>query len=121
METKILQCKVRKDFYKFKTINMEKLDIYRDCWYCDNIVTNPDAIGLLYLGTPRCFVVAPSKREFYFGDYESFEQSAVVEWLDGGNVSANDQERVLTLLWNFSVRQEQMEEEMAEEWDEEFL
>ena len=40
---------------------MENLDIYRDCWYCDNIVTNPDKIGLLYLGSPRCFVVAPRK------------------------------------------------------------
>lgn len=95
---------------------MSNIDIYRDCWYCDNIINNPDKIGLLYLGNPRCFVVAPSKREFYCGDYDSFEESAVVEWLDGKDVPTHEQERVLTLLWNFSVHQELLEEEMANEF-----
>ena len=96
------------------------IDIYdcRNCWYCDNIVSHPEFVGLLYLDFPRCFVLVRNKDE-YFGakDYDTFMANSVVEvnWLDPNDrVSDDEKEAVLIKLWNFSVKQEEKEEELYE-------
>lgn len=86
---------------------------YAGCWYCDNIIDHPEQIGLLHLGFPRCFVLIPSSEDFYFSDFESFLETARVNWLDPGDKGTPRQQReVLELLWNFSIEQENKEDEL---------
>jgi hypothetical protein len=96
---------------------------YAGCWYCDNIIDHPDQVGLLYLGFPRCFVLIPSSKEFYFSTYKDFINGASeINWLDPKdicNYSEYDKEKVLTLLWNFSVEQEAKDEELYNKSNEE--
>lgn len=94
---------------------------YTNCFYCDNLIAHPDIVGLLYLGFPRCFVLVRNKDE-YFGarDYDTFMAKSVVEvnWLDPSErASKADKEAVLIKLWNFSVAQEDMEDELYEQND----
>ena len=90
-----------------------KEDNYVGCWYCDNIIDHPEQVGLLHLGFPRCFVLIPSSGEFYFSTFESFLQMAQVNWLDPSDCGTPQEQReVLRLLWNFSVRQEEREDEL---------
>ena len=58
-------------------------------------------------------------KDEYFGarDYDTFMANSVVEvnWLDPNDrVSDEDKEAVLIKLWNFSVKQEEAEEELYE-------
>lgn len=86
---------------------------YVGCWYCDNILDHPEQVGLLHLGFPRCFVLIPNSRDFYFSTFDSFLKVAKVNWLDPSDKgSAKEQEEVLIRLWNFSVEQESKEEEL---------
>ena len=90
-----------------------KEDNYVGCWYCDNIIDHPEQVGLLHLGFPRCFVLIPSSGEFYFSTFESFRQMAQVNWLDPSDCgTAKEQKEVLVKLWNFSVEQEEREDEL---------
>lgn len=90
-----------------------KEDNYVGCWYCDNIIDHPEQVGLLHLGFPRCFVLIPSSGEFYFSTFESFLQMTQVNWLDPSDCGTPQEQReVLRLLWNFSVRQEEREDEL---------
>lgn len=87
-----------------------------NCFYCDNIVSQPDVVGLLYLGFPRCFVLIPNA--FYeFKSYEDFVNGAIkINWLDPNEPRTKDEEvEVLTKLWNFSVLQEREEERLYDE------
>lgn len=94
---------------------------YIGCWYCDNILDHPDQVGLLHLGFPRCFVLIPNSKEFYFSTFESFLQMAQVNWLDPKDSGTKkEQEDVLIKLWNFSVEQENKEEELYGDYSEEF-
>ena len=97
---------------------MEK---YKHCFYCDNILTEPHQVGLLYLDFPRCFVQIPDSEEFYFGTFEEFLDGKKngfvrINWLDP-NDGATQEERneVLRTLWNFSILQEEKEENWGEE------
>ncbi|MEG1587002.1 MAG: hypothetical protein RR346_09010 [Bacteroidales bacterium] len=92
---------------------------YAGCWYCDNMIDHPEQIGLLHLGFPRCFVVIPSKSEFFWSDYDQFRnQICKINWLDPNDKGTEqEQDEVLSLLWNFSVEQEKLEEEMAQEYN----
>ena len=53
--------------------------------------------------------------EFQFSTYEQFVNGLCqVNWLDPSDKpSEEEKKRVLTLLWNFSVEQEQKEEELS--------
>lgn len=97
-----------------------KNDKYTACWYCDNILDHPEQVGLLYLGFPRCFVLIPNSRDFYFSTFEKFVNGASqINWLDPSDKgSSREQKEVLTLLWNFSIEQENKEEELYEEREE---
>lgn len=87
------------------------------CWCCDNIIDHPEQVGLLYLGFPRCFVLIPSSKEFYFSTYEEFVDGlSQVNWLDPSDKGTEpEREEVLRTLWNFSVEQESREEELYQE------
>ena len=86
---------------------------YTGCWYCDNIIDHPEQVGLLHLGFPRCFVLIPNRREFQFSTFESFLKMAKVNWLDPSDKGTEkEQKEVLELLWDFSVEQENKEEEL---------
>ena len=104
----------------YPTKIFEPMDVYdyKNCWYCDNIVAHPEFVGLLYLDFPRCFVLVRNKDEYYGAkDYDRFMANSVVEvnWLDPNDrVSAEEKEAVLIKLWNFSVKQEEAEEELYE-------
>ncbi len=81
---------------------MTKEEYCFNCFYCDNIVSQPDVVGLLYLGFPRCFVLIPN--EFVkFRTYEEFVNGAVqINWLDPNEPRTKKEEvEVLTKLWNF--------------------
>lgn len=90
---------------------------YIGCWYCDNIIDHPGQIGLLHLGFPRCFVLIPSEAEFYFSTFEQFINGvSEINWLDPSDKGTpEEQQRVLEMLWNFSVEQEEEEERLYEE------
>jgi hypothetical protein len=96
---------------------MGKEQQYVGCWYCDNILDHPEQVGLLHLGFPRRFVLIPNSEQFYFSTYEEFINGLVeVNWLDPSDQGTKqEQEHVLTLLWNFSVEQEAEEERLYEE------
>lgn len=81
---------------------------YAACWYCDNTIDHPEQVGLLYLGFPRCFVLIPSSKEFYFSTFEEFVGGiSQVNWLDPSDKGTElEREEVLRTLWNFSVEQE---------------
>lgn len=87
---------------------------YAGCWYCDNIIDHSKQVGLLHLGFPRCFVLIPNSGEFYFSTFEEFKEALCeVNWLDPNDKGTiKEQEAVLELLWNFSVEQEEREEEL---------
>lgn len=94
---------------------------YIGCWYCDNIIDHPEQIGLLYLGFPRCFVLIPSSFEFYFSTFEEFRVGlSAINWLDPTDKGTHEeQEKVLNLLWNFSIEQEK-EDEIREYEDDDY-
>lgn len=87
---------------------------YTACWYCDNIVDHPDQIGLLHLGFPRCFVLIPSYGDFYFSTLDEFISGATqINWLDPSDKGTpNEQRKVLKTLLEFSLEQEEKEEEL---------
>lgn len=87
---------------------------YIGCWYCDNIIDHPEQVGLLHLGFPRCFVLIPNSKEFYFSTFESFlEGLSEINWLDPSDKGTpEEQTEVLIKLWNFSIEQEEKEEEL---------
>lgn len=91
---------------------------YPGCWWCDNLIDHAGQTGLLHLGFPRCFVLLRDSSEFYFSDYDHFiSHISEVNWLDPSDKGTpEEQERVLTMLWNFSVEQEEEEERMGEEY-----
>lgn len=90
-----------------------KEDEYIGCWYCDNIIDHPEQIGLLHLGFPRCFVLVPNSEKFHFSTFEDFLEYAKPNWLDPSDPGTpEEQEEVLIRLWNFSVEQEEKEEEL---------
>lgn len=92
---------------------------YIGCWYCDNIIDHPEQVGLLHLGFPRCFVLIPNSGEFYFSTFEKFKNGLCeVNWLDPQDKGTpEEREEVLRLLWNFSIEQEEMEEELYSDGD----
>lgn len=95
---------------------MDKKKYCFNCFYCDNIVSQPDVVGLLYLGFPRCFVLIPN--DFIeFRTFEDFINGVVqINWLDPNEPrTKKEEEEVLTRLWNFSVYQEEEEERLAQE------
>ena len=88
---------------------------YPGCWYCDNLLDYPRQIGLLHLGFPRCFVLMKSDADFYYcRNFEEWKSmTAQINWLDPSDRgTATEQEEVLINLWNFSIEQEAMEEEL---------
>lgn len=95
---------------------MEKEIKYPGCYYCDNIIDYPDHFGLLHLGFPRCFIVVRNMDEFLYCDYEGFCRAiADIQWLDPSETwSKREKEAVVVKLWNFSVEQERLEDEMYE-------
>lgn len=89
---------------------------YVACWYCDNIVDHPEQVGLLHLSFPRCFVLIPNSCDFAFADFDEFLKIARVNWLDPSDKGTPEEQRiVLELLYNFSVEQEELEENLAQE------
>ena len=97
-----------------KEMNEQK---FIGCWYCDNIIDHPDQIGLLHLGFPRCFVLIPNSKEFYFSTYDEFIKGvSEINWLDPEdikNYSEKEKEEILIKLWNFSIAQEMEEENLS--------
>lgn len=93
------------------------IDIFdtTNCWYCDNIVDHPDQIGLLHLDFPRCFVLIPDNTAFELSSYEDFyNEYCRINWLDPSeNASEKEKRNVLDRLWNFLVKQEKKEEDLA--------
>lgn len=86
---------------------------YIGCWYCDNILDHPEQVGLLHLGFPRCFVLIPNANDFYFSTFDEFLEYAKPNWLDPKDKGTpEEQMKVLELLWNFSVDQENKEEKL---------
>lgn len=92
----------------------EKEIKYPGCYYCDNIIDYPSHFGLLHLDFPRCFIIVRDMAEFQYSDYEGFRQAiADIQWLDPSEKwSDYEKENVIVKLWNFSVEQERLEEEM---------
>ena len=87
---------------------------YPGCWYCDNIVDYPNMFGLLHLGFPRCIILVRNMKDFLYSDYDEFRENiADIQWLDPAeNWSAAPREEVIIKLWNFSIEQERLEEEI---------
>lgn len=86
---------------------------YEGCWYCDNLIDCPDKVALLYLGFPRCMIVIPSARDLWFNTFDGFLKKASVNWLDPNDKGTEkEREGVLAKLWNFSVSQEHLEDEL---------
>lgn len=98
---------------------MKKEIKYPGCYYCDNIIDYPDHFGLLHLGFPRCFIVVRNMDDFLFSDYEGFRHAiADIQWLENvDGYTEQEKEEVILRLWNFSVEQERMEDEMYENED----
>lgn len=96
---------------------------YPGCWYCDNILDYRHQVGLLHLGFPRCFVLMKSDADFFWcKDFDTWMANvAEVNWLDPSDPGTpEEQQQVLTRLWNFAIEAEQMEEAIyMEEHDEE--
>ncbi len=98
---------------------------YTACWYCDNIVSHHGQIGLLYLDFPRCFVLIPNDADLVFASFEDFTSSITeINWLDPHDKGTpSEQMEVLRILWNFTIRQEEKEEELYDlnnEYDEDW-
>ncbi len=89
---------------------------YIACWYCDNIIDHPEQIGLLHLSFPRCFVLVPDNGVFQFSTFEQFmnNETVCINWLDPNDAGTpKEQEYVLRLLWNFAIKQENLEDELV--------
>ena len=102
---------------------MNRNEFYKHCFYCDNLVTEPNQVGLLHLDFPRCFVIIPNEAEFQFSTFEKFIDGrktgfVKINWLDP-NDGATEWERneILRKLWNFSILQEQEDENWAVDRD----
>jgi len=93
---------------------MEQSPRYPGCYWCDNIIDYHGMIGLLHLGFPRCFILIPDSAEFEFSDYDSWRSNlAEINWLDPKeNYTDAEKEKVITLLWNFSVDYDRANEDM---------
>ena len=92
---------------------------YPGCWYCDNILEYPDQVGLLHLGFPRCFVLMKQKADFFLcRDFHQWcSMIAEINWLDPNDQGTpQEQEQVLTNLWNFAIESEEREEELYGEY-----
>ena len=91
---------------------------YRNCFYCDNIISHRGQTGLLYLDFPRCFVLVTDPAGWAFSTYETFQQHAKVHWLDPNDKGTpEEREAVLAKLWNFSIEEEREEEALMSDND----
>ena len=89
---------------------------YPGCWACENIVDENGALGLLYLGFPRCFILIRDYDDFYMKNFQSFKEGvAEINWLDPKDEpTEREKEEVLRMLWNFCIDQEEEEENLFE-------
>lgn len=62
-------------------------------------------------------MLIPNSGDFYFATYEEFRNGiSQINWLDPKeSYTESEKEEVLILLWNFSVEQERLEEELYNE------
>lgn len=72
-----------------------------------------DTIGLYHSAYPRVFVKTKDPRNLWFVDYEDWLSASEIDWFDEADEEIK--EAVLQMLWDFSVLQEQKEEEYGEE------
>lgn len=99
----------------------EKIEACNGCWYCDNIINCPDNVGLLYLGFPRCMMIIPNLKELLYNSYDDLIKVAKIEWLDPAEPrTKQEEEYVLTTLYNFSILQEQEEERLSTLFEDDF-
>lgn len=92
------------------------MEDYKDCWYCDNLVSHPDEVMLLHLAQPRIAVKIKSTKYFTMS-FEDFYDKEIcnIELLDdsNGEISVEELEEILIKLWNFSALQEEIDEEVC--------
>lgn len=86
---------------------------YENCFFCDNLVSGLDTIGLYHSAYPRVFVKTKDPRNLWFVDYEDWLNASEIDWIDEADEEIK--KSVLTMLWDFSVLQEQKEEEYGKE------
>lgn len=89
---------------------------YLNCWVCDNIVSRAGAVALYHSVFPRVFVETTND-VLYLADYDTWRAKTVVSWID--EADSEIKEAVLEMLWDFSVLQEEEEENYSnnEDWD----
>lgn len=85
---------------------------YKNCFFCDNIVDNAGVVGLYHSAFPRVFVKTKDE-QLWFATFDEWFEASEVDWID--NPDEEIKEIVLNLLWNFSVLQEQKEDELYNE------
>ena len=98
---------------------MKPSEEYKDCWYCDNLISHPNKVMLLHLAYPKIKVTIKSEKfmpaDFDFMDF--YDKNVVdIEYLGNQEDSLDfvAVEHALTKLWNFSILQEEIDEEIAD-------
>lgn len=98
---------------------MKPSEEYKDCWYCDNLISHPNEVMLLHLAYPKIKVTIKSEK-FMSADFDfmiNYDKNVVdIEYLENQEDSLDivAVEQALTKLWNFSILQEEIDEEIAD-------
>lgn len=98
---------------------MKPSEEYKDCWYCDNLISHPNEVMLLHLAYPKIKVTIKSEKfmsaDFDFMDFYD-NNITNIEYLENTEDSSDyaATKIALTKLWNFSILQEEIDEEIAD-------
>ncbi len=102
----------------------ELIERTKNWWYCDNILTHPEQIGLLHMGFPRIFILMRDYDIAYWASYDKWKADLIeVNFFDKEdklNTSESTLELLLIDAWNFLALAEQEEERRATEYMEDF-
>lgn len=100
---------------------MQPTEEYKDCWYCDNLISHPNHVMLLHLAYPKIKVMIKSEKfmsaNFDFMDFYD-KNITDIEYIGDPDESTDYEATRIALekLWNFSILQEEIDEEIADKY-----
>lgn len=87
---------------------MDLKEKFINCWFCDNLISQPDKCALIYLGFPRCFILFDENLP-YNSSFDDFMSNAHVQWIETDKGTESERKHVINLLYEFCKAQDAAE------------
>jgi hypothetical protein len=79
-------------------------------WYCDNIISHPDEVGLLKMDFPRAFLLIRDEANAYEHDFDKWCEFVEVNFFTPSEREEANIKSIMIDAWNFLSLCEEEEE-----------